>query len=391
MDYKNEIINIIGCVINGKPYSFSHDVDYKEVFTILYKQNLSEYLYYALSDKDSEKDGGKYGDVDRIIPYDIPKNVKERIVKNHFAQINLKVKQDYYSQNLFSRLEEKGVDYAVVKGEETAKYFDNKNLRTSCDVDFVYRAKDKAVVDKIFAEMGFVLEERTGYDEHYTLDGVSIEGHFGLERTEKCKDYYKDVFERMEKVGGYRYSFKPEDCLIYTLMHSYKHFSYGGDGLKTLIDVYYIAKNVSDLVYVEKETEKLGIKTFALKIIELSKKAFSNTELNEDENLIIDYMYESNAYGTIKNRIAISTDKNASCAKKRYIIKKIFPPYKDMVLLYPILKKACILLPLLWVVRLVKKLFSKKSIDKHKKGIGSVDDELIKKNKKIKDILELGK
>ena len=194
------------------------------------------------------------------------------------------------------------------------------------------------------------------------------------------------------KFGKAPNAFNAEDCLVYTLMHSYKHFSYGGDGLKTLIDVYYILKNISDLDYVEIETEKLGIKTFALKIIELSKKAFSNTTLTEEETAILDYMFESNAYGTIKNKIAIKSDgESVSGAKKRYIIKKIFPPYKDMLLLYPILKKACILLPFLWVVRLVKKLFSKKSIDKHKKGIGSVDDELIKKNKKIKDILELGK
>ena len=62
-----------------------------------------------------------------------------------------------------------------------------------------------------------------------------------------------------------------------------------------------------------------------------------------------------------------------------------------MVLLYPILKKVCVLLPFLWIVRLAKKLFSAKSIKKKKKGITSVDGEVLEKNKKIKDILGLGK
>lgn len=60
---------------------------------------------------------------------------------------------------------------------------------------------------------------------------------------------------------------------------------------------------------------------------------------------------------SISDREIVITRRPA--AKKTPLVKRVFPGYYDMVMLYPILEKAPVLLPVMWAVRLVKKLFSR--------------------------------
>ena len=70
----------------------------------------------------------------------------------------------------------------------------------------------------------------------------------------------------------------------------------------------------------------------------------------------------------------------------KYILKKLFPPFKLMKVRNPILNKVPILLPWFYFTRLIRGLFNFKTYNKRYHEAKSVDDSDISRIKKIKEI-----
>ena len=61
---------------------------------------------------------------------------------------------------------------------------------------------------------------------------------------------------------------------------------------------------------------------------------------------MLDYILGSGTYGTAKNHVE---NEVARRGKLGYLLSRAFMPYGLMCTLYPVLKKAPVLLPLCWV------------------------------------------
>ncbi|MBQ0101804.1 MAG: nucleotidyltransferase family protein, partial [Firmicutes bacterium] len=179
---------------------------------------------------------------------------------------------------------------------------------------------------------------------------------------ERIYGYYADVWERLMTDDGVRFYFSDEDFYVYSIVHTYKHYSGTGTGLRSLLDIYVLNNLFGekyDRKYIEDETAKLGISDFEKKLRELSNKVFGGCEytLTEEEEETVAYFAGSGTYGNYENRVtnAFRTkypDGATGINKVKYVLSRLFPSAKWFKANYPACEKHPILIPFYAVRRL---------------------------------------
>ena len=89
------------------------------------------------------------------------------------------------------------------------------------------------------------------------------------------------------------------------------------------------------------------------------------------------YIFSGGVYGTFQNKMTVMKSNDKSTVK--YLLKRLFMPYKSMVIIYPILKKLPFLLPFCWIARFFKMLFkgkSKSALGEIKTANNVTDDQI---------------
>ena len=172
---------------------------------------------------------------------------------------------------------------------------------------------------------------------------------------------------------------------MYFLSHTYKHYSQGGSGLRSLLDVYVFLRAHHDLdrEYLNAELAKLEITDFEQKMRTLSQKLYTGADLTEPEQIMLDYMVSSGCAGTTENEeynhmMTILGSDDSTASKRRYLKNRVFLSGEALQKNYPFVAKHKSLYPLLLVFRPIKGAIT------HPKGI--VDEyKRVKKFKKRKN------
>jgi hypothetical protein len=201
-----------------------------------------------------------------------------------------------------------------------------------------------------------------GHRDDYQKPPVShFEMHrvlFTEENGEVFHDYYCNVKDRLIKDEGneYGYHFTNEDFYIYMIAHEYKHYSWGGTGVRSLLDTYVFLKKFQgslDWEYIKTECGKLEIGEFEEKNRELALAVFtagSVEGLTQEQEKMLAYFFGSGTYGTRENIISNGVKKSG---KIGYVWKRIFPPMKAIEKHFPFFYKYKVLLPFLPFYRLL--------------------------------------
>ena len=358
----------------GKPNELT-DVNWQEVFVASKVHNVTSIFYEAVKDRD-----------------DVPKEVLNDAKKQTLALINQQILQEYYTEKVFEKLEEKGIKYLPLKGYIMRRYYPRPDLRNSCDSDVLYDAKKEEQIAPIMQELGFNSDD---LGEAWINGVVRIEMHDKLFSDKEIHyKYYDDVlgWDRLNTENKIRCDFTDEDYYVYFLAHASKHFINAGFGIRTIMDIYVFNKEKPNLdkEYVKKELEKLGIYKFSKCLEKIADIWFKEGESDEEIKLLEEYVLTSGAYG-IKEHGAVmrfsGKNKIANRTKKRYFLRALFPSYKNMKTSYTVLRKAPILLPFVWVYRWFKAILKKRyRIGEIKKEGDLIND---KNSAEIKKLLEI--
>lgn len=132
-----------------------------------------------------------------------------------------------------------------LKGAIIKEYYPVFGIRQMSDNDILFdeiRAND---VWEIMVSLGYsAVKYNEGHRDDYQKPPFN---HFEMHRvlfTESNNDifsnYYKCVKNRLVKDedNNYGYHFTNEDFYIYMIAHEYKHYSWGGTGIRSLLDTY---------------------------------------------------------------------------------------------------------------------------------------------------------
>ncbi len=229
-----------------------------------------------------------------------------------------------------SEFAEAGIVFAPLKGAVLKNDYPKYGMREFSDYDILIDPERADEVRAIMEGLGYTAEKfDVGvHDVYHKEPFLNFEIHRALfdRRHDALGEYYKNVSDRL-RGDGCEKSFSPEDFYLYQIAHEYKHFSGGGTGLRSLLDVYVCLKKPLDMEYVAAEAEKMGIADFEKNNRSLALHLVGGEELTGSEQAMLDYVVTSGTFGTVSHSIENKMRKNGR-SKIRYALGRFFVPFR---------------------------------------------------------------
>ena len=344
------------------------------------KHSLGSFFFVALKDSDI---------------LDSVEGLREKARHHYSTQTAQQVSQEYFAQKVYDTLSKNGVKHAPIKGEKLRSLYPAPMLRTSCDVDVFYDGKREKDVKKIMTDLGFHCSGKSMNHLKFQEKVVTFEFHHALAAGNgKYDGYYKNVWNKLVPESEFKFGFSKEDFYIYFIVHSAKHFSSGGFGVRTVLDVFFYRNKIMlDEKYISSELDKIGLLKFSRSIENLALVWFGDKKSTQETDVLAEYILLGSTYGMEGNRAVMQGTKrrkSAFGAKTAYLFKTLFPSYRSMKALYPVLKPLPFLLPFMWIYKWFHVLFTRpKKFKNTAKNIKTMDDNKLNQILKIREITGL--
>ncbi len=267
----------------------------------------------------------------------------------------------YTYDQICDAFDESQIPYIPLKGLVLRAYYPQEGMRTSCDLDILVRENDVDRAMDALIQRGFKCGDRHYHDVSlYAPNKTHLELHFSIKENSSALDcVLKDAWEYATPVQGSLYEFSKEFFLLHMFAHMSYHFLSGGCGIRSLMDIW-VMNHKMGISYEDAQEilERAGLYQFAKEFSILSESCFSGGKKDDFSDTLFMYAFSGGAYGTAQNKIAVKKMETSSTV--RYMLKRLFLPYKNMAALFPVLKKAPILLPVFWGVRFFRMIFAGK-------------------------------
>lgn len=321
------------------------------------------------------------------IPVDLKFEMQKEIIKctTQLAELD----------SIRESLNEASIDFLPLKGSIIRSYYPDPAYRSMCDLDILVKRHDIKKTGKCLKKLGyekFYHNEEAAHDSYSKHPFMKVEIHRKLVLNNAVTyNYLVKTMDRTIVKEKHERKLSDSDFYIYIIIHSAKHFSGGGTGIRILFDLHYMYQANLDLDfdYIKKILKEFDYDTYEELLRSISNKLFNKEELNNDELDLLEFLVTSGTYGTVYNDILGSMEDADKSNKKKYLLKRLFPPLKTMKQRNPILKKIPILLPFFWFTRLIKGLFHYKEHDSERKQVENVNVEALNKRKRIKEITKM--
>ena len=290
----------------------------------------------------------------------------DRFLQERLKAVSSEVNFDRERARILKAFEAKQIWYMPLKGVILKSFYPKTGMRQMSDNDILFDHERAGDVREIMASLDYETEI---YDEGHRDDYRKLPiFHFEMHRVlfdektlpESLYRYYRDVKRLLIKDSGnhYGYHMSDEDFYLYMIAHEYKHFAWGGTGLRSLLDTYVYLKKHSgtlDWEYIKTEAEKLGIADFEKRNRALARSVFHAGDiqkLSEKETELLDYFIESEAYGSTPHAIR---NYSRHVGMFRYVMQRVFLPMEAVKKYYPFFYRHKLLLPILPIYRVIRR------------------------------------
>ncbi len=313
----------------------------------------------------------------RFIEHFHKKETQERYQYQHQQRERERVK---------AMLEEENIPYVLLKGSRMRRYYPDPMLRTSCDIDILFQGNEERIHERMLS-FGYEFEVDAGTTINYLSKPVEFEMHrYLFDDQLEYHGFFNNVWEHTVPVkeGSCERLFTEEFFYVYMIAHMAKHFSRYGSGVRPVIDLYLYNQRAPenfDRSKAEQLLKDIGLYGFEQRLLALTKAWFETGELSEMDQKLTDYIMEAGIYGDsrITSAMTVKEPEQANKVRRQRILFYIFPSVTVMRRLYPRMMKCPVLLPIAWICRWCKGIFT----GSRKKAAGnlslhaSVDEEYV--------------
>ncbi len=346
------IITLLRCALKDEPGSLPKDFDWSEASSVLYEHHL-----VAMAVRGAARCG---------VP---PTNPAVRGLTALFckdvAKSRLQTKQLHA---IYAVFQERGIAYMPVKGAVIKSLYPQSELRAMGDADILIRQEQYPIIRDIMLAFGMQSDVESDHEYVWHNGDFKLELHKYL-----IPSYNKDYFsyygdgwrlaQKDEQSGAYFLG--PEDHFIYLLVHFAKHYRDGSISAKNICDfwVYRNAFPNMDKAYISSELQKLKLLDFYRNILDLLDTWFEGATATEAVEILTKTIFQGGICVQEKAELTVSALKlkkeNTSLlgSKWKLLWERLFPSARSMANRYPILQKAPVLLPFVWVVRCFEMIF----------------------------------
>ncbi len=293
---------------------------------------------------------------------EVEEGLRQRLQQQHYASVCRSEQMKYAQAQIYAACEQAGIDYVPLKGAILRNFYPVDSMRTSCDIDILIHEEDLDRAVKQLEKSGFRCGERHYHDVSlFAPNGYHLELHFNIQENHKNLDaILKKVWQYVKPTEKkHQYAFTDEFFVFHMFAHMAYHFIRGGCGIRSLMDLWIMNHNMS-LSYTQAETllKKAGIYRFAQEMSRITEQCFTEGQTDGFSDTVLEYVLSGGVYGSAKNQMAVKKTKANNTFG--YALGRLFLPLDSMKSLYPVLKKAPILLPFCWIGRWYRMLFGGK-------------------------------
>ena len=346
-DLQIDIISLIKSALTGEKVNISKSFDWKQAVEIAVRHKIDVLLYY-----------GAYNS-----QINMPDEIKNRLQLHTFNMINFDANQSYQINQLLDAFNKNNIDYLPLKGAVLKSLYPKTEMRYMSDIDILIKTSQYNKISNIMSQLGFKFVLESNHEFVWKKDYLNAELHKILipSYNKDYYSYYEDGWKLAKKSSNGGYEMKDEDFLIYIFTHMAKHYRDSGVGIKHFLDIWVFLKSKTELDknYIDTELKKLQLYEFFNNCMKLFKVWFEGITSTPKTDFMTDWIFSSGAYGT-KEKLELSTALKVSRAhgensdfRKIIFLRKVFPSYDTMKKKYRILKKLPVLLPFMWVVRII--------------------------------------
>ena len=369
------LIDAVKAYITGSDFEFPEDTDFLKIYNLAQSHRITAMVAPVVM-KSEFADG----------------QVKSAFGKELFKTAARFTAQEKEREELSKEFSDNKIAHCFLKGSKVGAYYDNPDCRFMLDMDLYVDAEKFQDAEKILLDRGYEINSN-GDDKDTAFikkPFLIVELHKELKYDyDKGYDYYKGAFARMNCDNGFAMNMTNEDFYVYILSHTAHHFEAAGTGIKSIIDHYYLRKNLKpkcDSEILGKALKEIGLEKFEKKIDKLCDFWFENGECDSITKEISDYILLSGVFGNetteyinkiAKERYGENTDS--------YFISRLFPPLKKMQYRYKILNKLPFLLPVFWGIRMISSVTNAARIADETKTIVTTDNAKKDKQKQFFD------
>lgn len=329
--------------------------------------------------------------------YEIPEDIKARFMKRFYERVAVSEAQSAEIEKVLDAFCENGIYHMPMKGIILNELYPSKDMRFMADADILIKQEQFDKFDTVIKELGYTSEPEGPIEYNYKKPPFT---HIELHKypvalsSEDLFEYYKDGWRfAKETKNQYRFDFGVEDHFIYVFTHFVRHYRDAGAGLKSVIDIWLYSKKHPDMdwEYVYKEIKSLNMYEFFRNLMRMSEAWFEHKPFDKITSDMTLFILNSGTFGTVKNKVsatAVRNNKNIENSERFKYLNFAFPNLRKMKMIFPVLEKAPVLLPICWVYRVIRfVLFRSKDFEKHKEIVEQVDNEsAIKYNMHMKSV-----
>lgn len=309
-------------------------------------------------------------DVGHLVAYGLQHNQLVDENSNIRQQIFLAVyryeKLNYDLNRTCEVLEQAKLPFIPLKGSVLRKLYPEPWMRTSCDIDLLVHESDlDAAVACLTKELGYTETGKGSHDVSLsTPAGMHIELHYSLIESnwmEKAELPLRTVWEDAKPVEGtsFHYALSDEMFYYYHIAHMAKHFLYGGCGIRPLLDLYLLKRDLS--MDAERRDALLslgGLLEFARQAEQLAMIWLDGAVHTDLTMQMEDYIFSGGVYGTLENRVM--THQIRKGGKLKYALSRIWISSEQLKYVYPVLNRKKWMLPICQVRRWFRLVFGGK-------------------------------
>ena len=284
------------------------------------------------------------------------KDLLEKWAKNAEEQKIIDLLQKKSLDRLQEKLEEEKIYYFIFKGFTLKNLYKKTYFREMSDLDILVSQDKLNCVEDILITMGYELPGKIGNINFNANIGKLL--HIDVQSELFTSYYYPEIYQYFKSNGpriknGYLLEWDTTNEYIYLFIHLYKHFHYGGIGIRFILDLWLFNKKYHEEIDWEKVNQtftNLNLIDDYKKIINLSVDWFEENVYGRDE-LLEEYILSNGLFGSLDQYIINKMKKEKSYSA--YMWKRTFPSKEFMKIRYPEMRDSYIVLPYYWTKRLI--------------------------------------
>ncbi len=349
---------LIKSAITNTEYSLPNGFDIGKAFSDAKSHGIVSMVYYGAVNCGLDKQ------------YDIVKNAVPSVYKD----IAVCEMQSAEVKRLMDAFDVAGIEYMPLKGTRMRGLYPKPEMRRMGDADILIKEAQYEKILTLMPELSYSQGYVSDHEYAWDKNTLHVELHKRLIPSYN-KDYYAyfgDGWQlgKIKSQNGTCYSMTDEDEMIYLFTHFAKHYRDAGIGVRHLVDlwVYRINHLGLDENYICGELKKLQLCEFYKNILLTLEVWFDGRASDDKTDFITEVIFTSGEFGKSEAGMASAVLKEMKDGSSELGVKvkriggAIFVKYDLMKDIYPVLKKAPVLLPVMWCVHFVKRLAKRKNV-----------------------------